>query len=65
MPKTKTETEADLMELLRWCAKHIARRNMNGRLSDKFCLICTSTKVKRVACRHNEIWAVTRIDPLA
>jgi len=47
----------DYAELLHWIGEHIKVINVNGRKSDKFCILCKSTKLRPYQCRHDEIWA--------
>jgi hypothetical protein len=51
-----------LRDLIAWLAPRIERRNGNGEISDKFCLLCTlgQPEFKRQPCRHNEVWRIAK-----
>jgi hypothetical protein len=48
--------------LVRWIAPRIRRRNENGGVSDRFCLLCVLgiPEFKRQPCRHDAIWELER-----
>jgi hypothetical protein len=52
------------LDLLRWVGKWIMVRNQNGKVSDKFCLLCKNTRVRPMDCRHKEIWRLTGLERL-
>ena len=51
-----------LRELIRWLAPRIERRNGNGQVSEKLCLLCVmgQPQFKRQPCRHDEIYLIGR-----
>ena len=53
---------ADLLDLIKWLAPRIERRNGNGAVSDKLCLLCVlgQPQYKREPCRHDEIFQIRR-----
>lgn len=53
------EREA-LLDLIKWIAPRIQRRNGNGGLGETFCLLCVmgQPQFKRMPCRHAEIWRI-------
>jgi hypothetical protein len=51
------------LELLKWVGEHIKLVNANGKVSDKFCLICRRSQHPTKFCRHNDIWAVSATRP--
>ena len=53
---------AVLCDLIAWIAPRIERRNGNGAVSDKHCLICVMGQpvYRRQGCRHGDIWAIAK-----
>lgn len=54
----------DLIDLIKWVGPLIRMRDANGKVTDRFCLLCgrggyikEGGRAKRVPCRHAEIWA--------
>ena len=52
--------EDDARDLLKWVGRVIVTRNANGKQSDKFCKLCSSSKLHKEACRHAEVWELAR-----
>jgi hypothetical protein len=51
------------LELLKWVGERIKLVNANGKVSDKFCILCKRSQHPTKFCRHNEIWAVSDTRP--
>ena len=56
------QENAYLKQLISWIAPRIERRNANGAVADKFCILCVlgQPQYKRLPCRHSELWAIAK-----
>jgi hypothetical protein len=50
------EEFSQAMDLIQWVARAIVTRNANGKKSDKFCRLCSASRLIKEPCRHADIW---------
>lgn len=62
MPAKKIEADEkiEVMDVLAFVARVIRVRNANGRVTDKFCSLCTEARHLKIPCRHTDIWELVK-----